>query len=963
MNIKPTGLVTFLFTDIEGSTKLAQDFPDTLQSALDKHHSIMQNAIDSNNGFVFEIVGDAFCCAFEKAHDAVKAAVEAQLNLSKEKCLPAGQAGKDALIKVRIGIHSGKAEWSNGKYMGYITLARTARVMSSAYGEQIIVSNDSYEFVKDKFDAFDKNNISFRDLGDRRLKDLIQPVRLFQVTADDLRSEFPPLKTLDARPNNLPVQLTSFIGREKEITDIKDSFSNGRLLTLIGPGGTGKTRLSMQLGADMIDEFVNGVWLVELASLNDPFLLPNVIVETLDLKEEPGKSPEISLLEFLKEKEILLILDNCEHLVDSCSLLTEKLLKYSSRLKIIATSREALRCEGEITHMVFSLSHPEPNENITAVQLSQYEAVRLFIERALAVNSGFRVSNENAPALAQICFQLDGIPLAIELAAVRINVLTVEKISEKLDDRFRLLTGGKRTALPRQQTLRALIDWSYDLLSDSEKVFWRRLSVFSGSWTLNDAEEICSDELLDKDYILELTNGLAEKSIILYIENSGRFKMLETIKQYGQEKLFESGEPDKFFTRHLEHYLKLCEGAVPELTGANAKYWLDRFEVEYSNIQFALKWSIENDQKEKGNRLAGSLAKLWDMRGYFSEARNWLEKLLMDPDNISPGIRANSLRLSGMFATQQGENVIAKNYVEESLRIYRELKDKTGIANCLNILGLIDFDTGNYESSKKKLTESLEIRKEAGRNIALSSAMNSIGLLALAQGDYADAESYFSQSLEIAKELKDGMYIAIGLNNLAEIYAVSGEYEKAKTYFEEGLQVDIEIGNKNGICVSLANIGTLALQNKDFETALERFNQGLEISRETGNKMGVLYALSGLGQVYVEKGDFEKARMYFESCLGEEGDQPEIQTSALCFLGLADIYVKEDNLLTSAKFAGVVQAKYETSGAFMDDDLKHKIKNIMENASGKLGKEKATEEFEKGKAVSFEDAISGLMKS
>ncbi|MBS1551613.1 MAG: tetratricopeptide repeat protein [Bacteroidetes bacterium] len=939
----PTGNVTFLFTDIEGSTKLAHDFPESLQCALTIHNSVLRNAVVSNNGFVFKTAGDAFFCSFKKAEDAVRTSLMIQKDLSLVY-------NEDVTLKVRIGIHSGIAEWNGEDYMGYITLARSQRIMSSAHGGQVIISADAYESI----DTESITGITCRDLGVRRLKDMVQPVRLFQINSEGLQSEFPPLKTLDARPNNLPVQLTSFIGREKEINNVKSILSKSRLLTLLGSGGTGKTRLSLQTGADMIDEFENGVWITELASLQDPFLLPNAIAETLGLKEQPGMSMENILTEYLKDKQILLILDNCEHLIESCAVLAEKLLQYSPKLKMIATSREALRCDGEIIHKVLSLDHPDPAKKISPKELAKYEAVRLFIERALAVNPNFRVNDDNAQALSQICFQLDGIPLAIELAAVRIRILTLEKICEKLNDRFRLLTGGKRTALPRQQTLKALIDWSYDLLSEQEKVLWRRLSVFSGGWSLNDAEEICSDDLTVRDDMFELTNGLVEKSIILFNDNTERYKMLETIKQYGEEKLRNEGETEIFRTRHLNYYLNLCEGAIPELSGPNAKTWLNRFEDEYPNIQSALNWSYESKANEKGHRLANTMAKLWDIRGYFTEALNWLEKLLKNTEGVSELLIANSKRQAGMFATQQGNNDIALRLLEESLNIYRKTDDLIGISNCLNILGMIELDLGNFESSKNYLTESLQIRKKLDNKLSLASGFNSLGLVLLAEGNLKDAEQYFTDSLKIAKEIKDDVYIGIGLNNLGQIYAIYGEYEKAKAFFEEGLMIDRELENKNGMCISLANMGILAYVNKDFSTSRKYLQEGLELSREIGNRLGELYALCTFGQLALAEEDIATAYNFFKECLLQQKEYSDIKISTICFTGIAEIKLINGDYDTASLLIGAVQAKLDLTGAFVEDETKIKINEIINSIKNIAGEERYLSEFEKGKRLPAE---------
>ncbi len=951
----PTGNVTLLFTDIEGSTKLSQDFPDKLQPALHLHHDILQQTIESNNGFVFEIVGDAFCCSFENSDDAVKAAVDAQLSLSQVNW-------EEPVLKIRIGIHSGNVEWNGKSYMGYITLARTARIMSSAYGEQIIISNTTYELCSDRSERIKKLNISFRDLGERRLKDVIQPIRIFQVLSPGLRADFPPLKTLDARPNNLPVQLTSFIGREKEISDVKKLLAGTRLLTLLGPGGTGKTRLSLQTAADLIDEFENGVWITELAELLDPILLPNLIMETLGIMEEPGKTSENILIDNLKKKEILIILDNCEHLIEVCSVLVEKLLQNSQKIKIIATSREALRCEGEIAHKVLSLSHPDPAQKITPVQLSQYEAVRLFIERAIAVNPNFRVTNENAPALAQICFQLDGIPLAIELAAVRIKVLPVEKICEKLGDRFRLLTGGKRTALPRQQTLKALIDWSYGLLTDEEKVFWRRLSVFSGGWTLTDAEEICPDELLNVYDILDLTNSLVEKSIILYMESTCRYKMLETIRQYGYELLKDAGEDELFKNRHLKYYLNLCEEAKPELNGAKARSWFRRFDDEYPNIQAALSRAIEENLNEEGHRLAGVMTKYWDMRGHLFEASSWFDKLLQNKDGVSEQLIADTYRNAGIFATQQGKNLNAVKFIEESLFIYRKLGDKNGLSMSLNTLGLIESDLGNYKRSREILEENLKIKRELKHELGISSALNSLGLILLTEGDLDTAEKYFRECFDIAKKIENDEYVGIGLNNLGQVYAMRGDYQKSKIYFDEGLKVDSEIGNKNGMCISLVNIGVLALQNADYVTAQEYLDKAYTLSRETGNNVAHLYSLASLGQLLFKKGEITKSEEYFKECLSAQIEFTEMKTFVLAVSGIAEIILTKGETETAVRLIGALKAKLDSTGVYIEDEVDSKINEILKTAELKTGKERVLEEFENGKSLSDKEIIELAVK-
>ncbi|HZM25116.1 MAG TPA: adenylate/guanylate cyclase domain-containing protein, partial [Anaerolineales bacterium] len=477
----PSGTVTFLFTDIEGSTKLAQQFPNQWEALRTRHHVILHEAIESNHGYVFQIIGDAFCAAFHTAHDGLNAAISAQRKLQNEEW------GENP-IKVRMGIHTGEAELqATGEYRGYLAMSRVQRLMSAGHGGQVLISLATQELIRDDL----PDGISLHDLGERRLKDLIRPERIFQLIAPDLQSEFAPLKTLDAFLNNLPVQLTSFIGREKEVEQIKKRLEKNRLVTLTGSGGVGKTRLSIQVASELLSAYPNGVWSVELAPITDPSLVTRTVCTALDMTPQGNMPPLDVLTEYLKSKKILLVVDNCEHLIDACAQLCDSLLHACPDLRIITSSREALGIDGENAYRVPSLSLPGPNDNLHAIQES--EAVKLFTERATTTLPDFELAQSNAPVVAQICQRLDGIALAIELAASRVKLLKVEQIAARLDDAFRLLTGGSRTALPRQQTLRALIDWSYNLLTEEEKTALQHLSVFADGWTLEAAEFVCDN--------------------------------------------------------------------------------------------------------------------------------------------------------------------------------------------------------------------------------------------------------------------------------------------------------------------------------------------------------------------------------------------------------------------------------------------------------------------------------------
>jgi predicted ATPase/class 3 adenylate cyclase len=506
----PTGIVTFLFTDIEGSTRLWEEYPQQMRQALARHDAILRHTIQSHAGHVFKTMGDAFYAVFSSASEAVRAALDAQGALSAEDWSEVGG------LYVRMALHTGRAEEREGDYLGP-SLNRVARLLSIGHGGQVLLS----EATQAQAGEAEIPGVVLRDMGSHRLKDLFAPERVFQLCHPDLRQEFPPLRSLSALRHNLPVQVTSLIGREREIEEVRQRLAEARLLTLTGSGGVGKTRLALQVAAELTEAYPEGVWLAELASLSDPDLVPQTTAQAIGVREEPGKSLTRTLADTLKDKRLLLVLDNCEHLVDACARLADTLLRSCPEMKVLATSREVLGIAGEVVYPVPSLSLPDPQRPLTPDVLGEYESVRLFAERAAGVAPAFVMTARNAGAVAHVCRQLDGIPLAIELAAARVRALSIEQVAQRLDDRFRLLTGGSRTALPRQQTLRALIDWSYDLLTGPEKRLLSRLSVFAGGWTLAAAEAVCSGEDIEAWEILDLLTSLVNKSLASY-EGAGR---------------------------------------------------------------------------------------------------------------------------------------------------------------------------------------------------------------------------------------------------------------------------------------------------------------------------------------------------------------------------------------------------------------------------------------------------------
>ncbi len=674
------------------------------------------------------------------------------------------------------------------------------------------------------------------------------------------------------RRSNLPIQLSSFVGRERELAQARGLLASSRLVTLTGAGGCGKTRLAIRLAAELVAEFPNGVWLVELGALSDSNLVAQSVASGLGLGEEPGHSLLDTLTDYLRGKHLLLLLDNCEHLIAACAQLAEVLLQACPNLRILATSREALGIAGENPLAVPPLAVPNPgalapDEADLPSRLLTYEGVRLFVDRAVAIHPEFTLTNANAQAVAQICHRLDGIPLAIELAAARVKALSVEQIAARLDDRFRLLTGGSRTALPRHQTLQALIDWSYDLLSKPERVLLRRLSVFAGGWTLEAGEGVCPSDGIEATDVLDLLTRLVERSLVLVERRNGeaRYRMLDTIRQYARAKILEAGEAEQIRTRHLDFFLRLAEEAEPELRGLEQPTWLRRLETEYDNLRVALDWSQGSAESESGLRLAGALFRFWLLRGHVDEGRHWLEGTLSRADpTLRTTARAKALRGAGFLAIGHGNLPAGRSRSEQSLAISRELGEPEGIADSLHGLGRAAYFQGDYPAARSLFEESLAVSRSVNYAWGCANALYRVGMVSMIQGDYPQARPHFEESATIFRELGDKWSLSYSLSALGEEAFRRGHYDLARTVLEESLEFFRELGSKSGIAMSLSELGWLALSQGDFLTARARLEESLALRQEMGYRVGVAIALNLLGDVALRQGNYPQAKGLIE---------------------------------------------------------------------------------------------------
>jgi non-specific serine/threonine protein kinase len=708
---------------------------------------------------------------------------------------------------------------------------------------------------------------------------------------------------VDAHPNNLPSQLTSFVGREKELMDVKNLLHKAHMLTLIGPGGTGKTRLSIQVAREMLNQYPDGVWIVELAPILDPMLVPRTTAIVIGLRDEPQRPVMDMLCDYLREKKMLILLDNCEHLVDACAQLANQILQAAPNVSILGSSREALGIAGEVTYRVPSLELPDVNHLPSLEILSQYEAVKLFIDRATSAIPTFSVTNGNAPSVAQICHRLDGIPLAIELAAAKIRVLSVEQIATRLDDRFRLLTGGSRTALERHQTLRAAIDWSYNLLPANEQILFRRLSVFINGWTLEAAEAVCSDASMKSDDVLDVLEHLINKSMVV-LEDT-RYHMLETLRQYANEKFIESGESDALRDRHLNYFLTLAETAEPHLIRPEQLEWLAQLDADYENIRAALEWSLNKESAEPSLRLSGALGWFWGVRGYWLEGTRWLNSALGKSSQPTENtVRVKALYQDAALANELDELERMQSSSERSMALASEASDRRDLAIARFYVGWALERQGDYEraislmelslaefqeindlywasvtyrwlgnrlvihgiiSAADKVNYHLELARKAGERKNLAGALSNKARLLFDYNRLDEARIYADEANILFKQ------IGSNLNDLSIFFGyiawLKGDYEKARAVLMEMQERFGLSGEKNKRMIATANLGCLALEEGDLDQAHKYLEKALATARELKDNDAIVWRLAELGNTCYMEGKVEEYKQNYRESL------------------------------------------------------------------------------------------------
>jgi predicted ATPase/class 3 adenylate cyclase len=817
----PTGTVTFLFTDIEGSTRLLQELGDRYAAVRDQHAAIVRRAIAEGGGVEVSTEGDSFFAAFGGPVGAVRAAVAAQHGLAGHDW-PAGFP-----VRVRMGLHTGEGVRGGDNYVG-IDVNRAARIAAAAHGGQVIVSDATRALVEYAL----PDGARLRDLGEHRLKDIAGPVRLHDLVVEGLEADFPPPRTLDARRDNLPPQLTSFVGRQEEITEVKRLLGRARLLTLTGAGGTGKSRLAVQVAAGLLPELEDGVLFVDLSAVTDPALVPAAVARALRVPEVPGRPVLEAVKDHLRDQELLLLVDNFEQVV-AAGPVVEELLTAAPRLKVLVTSRVALALRGE--------------QEYDVPVLSRAEAVRLFTERAQAVRPSFRVTDENAGAVAEITARLDGLPLAIELAATRTKVLTPEQMLPRLARRLSMLTSGARTLPERQRTLRGAIAWSHDLLQDAERRWFARLSVFAGGWTVESAEAVCDPEELGLD-ALEALTSLVDQSLVRRADPADggpRFSMLETIREFGREQLAAGGDLDLIRGRHARHFLDLAEEAEPHLTADDQGAWLDRCDREHANLRAALRWAIDAGEADRAQRAAGALWRFWQQRGHLAEGRRWLEEVLALPSGQGrTPARAKALAGAGGIAWWQEDIAAAQAWYQEALAVERELGDPARIAEALYNQAFVAGAAGDFDAAGRLFQESLDLFRQAGDEAGTARAEWMVVIPDMAAGRWERPLARAEESVAAWRRAGDRLGLADGLVWQAVVFARVGRPADARAAVAEALAVFRAVDSPMGIVSVVLGLSYLARWEERYEDAV-RLAGAAESLRERVGGRAPLEFLSG----------------------------------------------------------------------------------------------------------------------
>ena len=956
----PTGTVTLLFTDMEGSTQLLQQLGDRYASVLSECRQMLRDAFQRWSGHEIDTQGDAFFVVFARAIDAISAAVDAQRTLASHPW-PQGTT-----VRVRIGLHTGEPSLTPEGYVG-LDVHRAARIMSAGHGGQVLLSQTTRDLVEHSL----PDDVSIRNLGEHRLKDLQHASCLFQLVMAGLPADFPSLRTLDSRPNNLPVQFTQFIGREQEVSALQHLLQRDgvRLLTLTGPGGTGKTRLGLQVAAELSEVFPDGVFFVNLAPISDPALVMPTIAQALEVKEVAHQALLDLVNTFLREKQVLLLLDNFEQVV-SAGVQVTALLAACPQLKVLVTSREVLHVRGEQEFAVPPLTLPDPKHLPDLLALSQYEAVALFIQRAQAARPEFQVTNANAPAVAEICVRLDGLPLAIELAAARIKLLPPQALLARLGQRLQMLTGGARDAPTRQQTLRNTIQWSYQLLDTQEQRLFRRLSVFVGGCTLEAAETLWGALGDEAGWVLDGLASLIDKSLLQQREQEGeepRLLMLETIREYGLEMLEASGKAEATRQAHAAYYLRLAEEAEPELVGPQQTLWLERLEQEHDNLRAVLGWALEEvtDEEARARRelalhLSAALEPFWVMHGHYREARTFLERVLAGSERESASLRVRVLQATANIVQRQGDYDRAEVLAQQSLALCRELGDIRGIVTSLFLLQEVAYTKGKTVEALALLEESVRLMRQIGEPGEVATALFNLAEQVSIQGEYARGQSLFEEALVLFRKAGNELWVG-GTLVWSAFYlwwSASGDAATVRQRLQQGQALISKVGDRNWSAHSSAVAALITLSEGETARAYDLAQESLAIYLEMDYRRYIAVMLYVLGRVAAQQSDLRAARGRYVESLALAQEMGPKWIIPFNLEGLAGVLATQGELRWAAQLWGAAAVLREAIAYPLPPVERPLYERAMATARVQLGEQAFATAWQEGRTMTLEQVLA-----
>lgn len=933
MSELPTGTLTLLFTDIDGSTRLLQALGDQYPDVLATHRDLLRQAFRRHGGTEVDTQGDAFFVVFARASQGVAAAVEAQRALADHSW------PRDRAVRARMGLHTGEPQRTAEGYAG-IDLHRAARICAAGHGGQILLSEVTAAAARQAL----PDGLRLHDLGPHRLRDLPQPEHLYQLDVLGLPANFPAVRSLDARPNNLPTPPTPLLGREREIERIVGLLrrEDVRLVTLTGAGGSGKTRLALQVATDLLHDFADGAFFVALAPIADPVFVVPTIAQALGVQEGGGRPLLETVKDELRMKHRLLVLDNFEQLLPASPQVGE-LLAACPELKFLVTSRAALHLSGEHEAAVPPLGLPARRPPRPAEDLSQYPAVKLFIERVTAVRAEFVITNANAPAVAEICHRLDGLPLAIELAAARSKVLTPEAILARLERPLSLLTGGPRDLPARQQALRATIAWSYDLLDGAEQALFRRLAVFVGGCTLDAAEAVCSLAGSQELSVLDGITALVDQSLLVSEERPDgepRIRTLETIREFALEQLEASGEGGALRRQHAAFFLALAESAVPYLQSGERAAWLTRLDAEVDNLRAALTWSgTDTGDIETGLRLIGALNWFWFCRDHSSEARRWAEAILALPASAKYATaRANALHTAGSHAWQLGDAAASRAWLAESIAAYQDLDNFTGAAWPLLHFGLLALDGGDAATARIQAVAALERFRAANDQWAESIALFTLGD-ATVSIDPVAARTLYEESLSVARATGDTWIVAMPLTSLGHLAVQEGDYATARGLLEEGLAIRRHWDNHWELTIALASLAEAVRCQGDTSYAAALCEESIGLSRQLGDEQRLAWALHNRGQVALAEQAAQEAGVLLGESLELRQANANLAGVAASLAALAGVAAHQQAWNRAAQLLGAAASLLDQTDTHLEPADQIAYANTAAAARAALGAE------------------------